>query len=242
MSRGPSIFDVFFFGFTAFVLLNIFTGMNSGGGGSLLSSKSAPQIESALGTGIGVCQLSVALEIPNRDDPRSIMSVLSRLSRTARTDSRLGVQNLVSEVALEILRQRPSIIAGNSKYRHFEDPTKAQREFNNWTVRERGKFEKETVNVYGGVDLSDARSDKSSSFSKATCVVVTLILAIEGDSTKLNKISQMKDIENSLAKIASDAKVDDCLRSAEILWTPEDPGETLTRREIYQDYPELNTI
>lgn len=241
VSRGPSIFDVFFFGFTAFVLLNIFTGNNSGGG-SLLSSKSTPKIESSLGTGIGVCQLSVALEVPNRDDPRSILSILERLSRTARTDSRLGVQNLVSQVALEILRQKPSIIAGSSRYRHFEDPTKAQREFNDWTVRERGKFEKETVNVYGGVDLSNSRSDRSSSFAKATCVVVTLILAIEGDSTKLNKISQMRDIENSLAKIASDAKVDDCLRSAEILWTPEDPGEILTRREVYQDYPELNNV
>ena len=194
VSRGPSIFDVFFFGFTAFVLLNIFTGNNSGGG-SLLSSKSTPKIESSLGTGIGVCQLSVALEVPNRDDPRSILSILERLSRTARTDSRLGVQNLVSQgkyfevifesrgiknwirkfihyhhrtlrcpfcqysntclcctfcanttptVALEILRQKPSIIAGSSRYRHFEDPTKAQREFNDWTVRERGKFEKET--------------------------------------------------------------------------------------------------
>ena len=99
-----------------------------------------------------------------------------------------------------------------------------------------------SVNVYGGVDLSNSRSDRSSSFAKATCVVVTLILAIEGDSTKLNKISQMRDIENSLAKIASDAKVDDCLRSAEILWTPEDPGEILTRREVYQDYPELNNV
>ena len=49
-------------------------------------------------------------------------------------------------------------------------------------------------------------------------------------------------MEEALRKIASDAKVDDCLQSAEILWTPEDRSETLTLREVVADYPELRSV
>ena len=72
--------------------------------------------------------------------------------------------------------------------------------------------------------------------------VVTLLVAVEGDSTKLPVIRSQKDIEEALAKIASDVKVDDCLQSAEILWTPEDRSEVLTMKEIVSDYPELRSI
>jgi hypothetical protein len=39
----------------------------------------------------------VALEVPDRDRPDAIMNVLERLASTARTDSRVGLQNLTSQ-------------------------------------------------------------------------------------------------------------------------------------------------
>merc|ERR1712224_1097575 len=65
---------------------------------------------SALGPGTSVVQLSVALEVPDRDDDRtSILAALDRLASTARTDSRVGIQTLSSTVALEILRRKSFI-------------------------------------------------------------------------------------------------------------------------------------
>ena len=76
-----------------------------------------------------------------------------------------------------------------------------------------------------------------------TQAVVTLVLAIDGDSTEIpTRINSVGDVEDALRKIASDSKVDDCLQSAEILWTPEDRTETLTLREVVADYPELRSI
>lgn len=73
--------------------------------------------------------------------------------------------------------------------------------------------------------------------------MVTLVLAIDGDSTEIpTRINSVSDVEEALRKIASDAKVDDCLQSAEILWTPEDRSETLTLREVVADYPELRSV
>lgn len=44
-----------------------------------------------------------------------------------------------------------------------------------------------------------------------------------------------------LNSIASNCKVDDgeVTRAAEVFWTPGDPSETLTSRDIIADFPEL---
>ena len=81
------------------------------------------------------------------------------------------------------------------------------------------------------------------SFSpKATAAVVTIIFSIDGDSTKLPVISSPGDLEKALVMIASDVKVEDCLRPAEVLWTPQDSGDTLSQRDFIVDYPELRSI
>jgi uncharacterized membrane protein len=203
-------------------------------------------MSSALGPGTSVCQVSVALEVPNRDDRNSILSVLDRLALTANTDSRVGIQNLSSQVALELLRRRSSIVSASSSYKHFNDQNKALREFQSRSVKERSKFESETVSQFGGVDYgvgSNSNSDGlDSSGGKATMAVVTLILAIDGDSTKIPPINSVEDLEQALRKIAADAKVDDCLQSAEILWTPTERWESLSPRDVVADYPELRSI
>jgi len=207
-----------------------------GFGGSLLDQTSA------LGSGTSVVQLTIALEVSNRDDRNSILSILNRLAFTAKTDSRVGIQNLTSQVALELLRRKSSIVSASSNYKHFSDRTKALREYNNRSIQERGKFESETVSNYGGVDYSGRGPGSSKGDSQATMAVVTLLLSIDGDSTKIPQINSIADVETALRKIASDSKVEDCLQSAEILWTPEERYETLSPRDVISDYPELRSI
>lgn len=241
--RGPSFFDLLFFGGIMFAISQVYRPTESLESSSIFSDWSSPTFSTALGSGTSVVQISVALEVPNRDDRNSILSVLDRLSQTARTDSRVGIQNLSSQVALELLRRRSSIVSASSFNQHFRDRNKALREFQNRSVRERSKFEQETVSRYGGVDYGSSSSSLSREGNgKATMAVVTLILAIDGDSTRLNQISGISDVDQALRQIASDSKVDDCLQSAEILWTPEDRSETLSVRDVIADYPELSSV
>jgi len=241
-SRGPSFFDIAFFGFFLFTVANIISKA-----GNTMSDGVSDVFESAtsvLGAGSSVVKVSVAMEVPDRDDSNSILSVLDRLAQTSRTDSRVGIQNLTSQVALELLRRRSSISSASSSYKHYRDPQKASRDFQTKSVQERSKFEREGVSKFGGVDYSVQGSSKivKKGDGNATMAVVTLILNIDGDSTKLPKINSLSDVEEALRKIASDAKVDDCLQSAEILWTPEDRSESLSFRDIVADYPELRSI
>ena len=236
------------FGFVTFMgfALAALTAVNSfvGGAGGGVLDRVDEAIGGALGPGVSVAEISVAIDVPNRDDPNSILSVLNRLSNTARTDQRVGMSNLTSQVALELLRRKNQIVASSTRSKHFRDSNKASRDFNSLAVKERGKFERES-RKFGGVDYSQSNRGDTPGGAydpKATMAVITLLVAVEGDSTKLPIIRSQSDVEEALAKIAADVKVDGCLQSAEILWTPEERSETLSMKDIVGDYPELRSI
>jgi len=234
------VFDLVFWGFFISIFASIFT---KNATSSILGASRSTN--SALGSGVSVVKLSVGMNVPQRKSSRSVLNYLNKLARTAQTDSRVGLQNLVSEVALELLRQRASIFAASSSSQHFADPDKAKRAYNNLAIIERGKFERETINKYKGVDYSSSQLQQQSYShlpADATLAVVTLVLEIQGDSTKLDPIRSSGNVNDALARIASDVKVDDCLLSAEVLWTPQENTDVLTRRQVFEDYPELQTI
>jgi len=100
------------------------------------------------------------------------------------------------------------------------------------------------VNKFGSQNKPDARkapSDDALGFS-TTMAICTLNFAIEGDSTRLPKISTRNDLRLALNQIAADAVVADCLLTAEVLWSPEDSSETLSKEEVYADFPQLVPI
>ena len=208
--------------------------------------------ESALGPGVSVATISVALDVPDRDDPHSILASLSRLSRTSSTDSRVGVQNLTSQVALEVLRRKANIIAAMTSASHYGDGNVAQREYDTASIRQRGKFERETLSKYGGVDYgNDIAGTEQLSVeeeeynAKATIAVVTIVMMIDGDSTAKqlsSDVNSIQSVEDALTCIAADARAENCLRGAEILWCPERREDTMTMRDVLADYPSLRSI
>lgn len=235
---GPSIADIIVFGiFATLVLSSLARPMLDGDDSSTTS---------ALGPGVTVAQISVALNVPRRNDPSSILSFLDRLSSTASTDSRVGISNLVSQISVELLRQKRSIFAADTEFKHFRNGDAASRYFNTEAIKERSKFEKESTNKFGGVDYSISK-DKSlpagDEFSpQATSAVVTIVVSIDGDSTNLPQINSINDLEKALIRLATDVKVDDCLRSAEVLWTPDDKFDVISERDVVVDYPKLRSV
>merc|ERR1712224_377515 len=136
-------------------------------------------------------------------------------------------------------RRKSSIVSASSSNKHYMNRNKALREFHNRSVKERSKFETENGNKFVQFGNDNAGGGVG---DKATMAVVTFVIAIDGDSTRLNKIDSVTDVEQALRQIASDSTVDDCLQDAEILWTPEDRSESLTVRDIVADYPQLRAI
>ena len=90
--RGPSVGDIIGFAILAAFVYNIVTTP-----GNNLTDDETMSTTSPLGRGVSVAQISVALNVPKKDSESSVLTYLSRLSRTAKTDSRVGVSNLVSQ-------------------------------------------------------------------------------------------------------------------------------------------------
>jgi len=164
--------------------------------------------------------LSVSLTVPTRRN--SILSALDRVSNIADTTTREGLQQAVRSVALELLR-RPASITGAV--------TQDVRDFDRTAVRERAKVEEETLSNFGG-----RRSGSASGDGKSTEVVVTFVL--QGNDLNLPTITDISSVQQALEQVAS---ISD-LCQAEILWTPQDASESLTKQDVIADYPDLRAV
>ena len=106
------------------------------------------QPKSALGYGVSVLSLTVALSVPNRFDEDSVLSRIKRLAQRTKSDSRNSVQKLVSDTALELLRQDRAIVSVGTDYKHFSNVKDAERQFNVMSLEKRSKFDKETCKFH----------------------------------------------------------------------------------------------
>ena len=75
--------------------------------------------------------------------------------------------------------------------------------------------------------------------SDPTMAVVSINLAIEGKSLASTQIRSRDELMRALSQIAADSQVDACLLSGEVIWSPEAPGERITKDDLYADFPNL---
>jgi uncharacterized membrane protein len=75
--------------------------------------------------------------------------------------------------------------------------------------------------------------------SRSTTAVIDLSICIEGDSTKVPTIKNRAALRDALYMISADAQVNECLLSAEVLWTPDDGTDSMSVQDVFADYPTL---
>lgn len=202
--------------------------------------------DSPLGPGVSVLSLTACLNVPNRNDPNSILKRLEQLAMTSNTSNRKGLQNLISETSLELARQEKAILSVESHYSHTKSATQAERLHNRLSAEQRSKFDRESLSNYGGKVFkieSSGQDNSSLPISSATVALINILLAIEGNSLRaFDKIKSRKQLQQALSRISSDSQVDDCLLAAEVIWSPEDPMEQMTMEDVYSDFPTLKIL
>lgn len=190
------------------------------------------QEEGPLGKGITVGKVQVALQSPDRSS-NSIFGMLQDNARWMEGDDDAGsLADFANEVALSLLRKKDSWLSACSDSQWFSDKDagKAEALFNEWSNKEAAKFEKEHI------------PEKDSEKGGATVVVVSIVIEIEGDTTVLDGAGfSFAGTQKVLNSIASNCIVDDgdVTNAVEVFWTPSDPEETVTSRDIIVDFPEL---
>ena len=213
----------------------VYQALSNRAGGSDFSNDGS---SGSLGGGSTVVKLQLSLS-SDWNQPGNIMETLTRLAeKNSAMTGRTDLARLLSESALALLRRQNDWNSAAYEGEQFTfGPQKAESYFQRLAVKERAKFEEENSSSSFAVIKST-----NTGVSKPTQVIVSLVVAIRGSSSSyVRKVQSIGDAKKCLEGLAADALTDqgENIMAVEVLWTPSEPGNVISEREIIEDYPEL---
>ena len=226
----PINFNVLLLGGAAFAIYTVLS--NRVGGSDFSNSENT----GALGSGATVMKIQIALE-SDWAEKNNIMGTLSNLAeKNGAMSGRNSIAKLLSEASLALLRKQGDWNSAAYEGELFRNAEKAaEPAFQKLAIKERAKFEEETS--------SFASIQPSSMGSTPTQVVVSIVVALRGTSSGYmkNNLRSISDVSTCLQGLAADALTDngENIMAVEVLWTPSEVGNTISSRELIEDYPEL---
>ncbi|XP_059312190.1 uncharacterized protein LOC132063589 [Lycium ferocissimum] len=209
-------------GFAAFVLVSGFLSDRSEG-----SVLTATDKTSVLKLQVGLLGLG-----------RSLQKDLNRIAEVADTSTPEGLSYVLTETTLALLRHPDYCISAYSSVDVKRGMEEAENRFNQLSIEERGKFDEETLVNVNNIRRKSSTSQRSNGFSNEY-IVVTILVAAEG-AYKLPTINGSGDLKEALQKIASIPS--SRTLAVEILWTPQNENDTLSERELLEDYSLLRPL
>ncbi|OMO96457.1 hypothetical protein COLO4_15279 [Corchorus olitorius] len=169
---------------------------------------------------------------------RSLQRELNRIAEDADTSTSKGLSYVLTETAVALLRHPEYCISAYSSVNVKYSMDGGEKHFNQLSIEERAKFDEETLVNVDNVRRKNKASQKPSGFSNEY-LVVTILVAAEGEH-KLPPINGSKDLKEALQKLASITTSKTL--AVEVLWTPQDENDTLSEKELLEDYPELRPL
>lgn len=224
---GPAVgigssFSLIMIAFVAFVLVSGF--LSDGSQGSVLT---ATDKTSVLKLQVGLLGLG-----------RSLQKDLNRIAEIADTSTPTGLHYVLTETVLALLRHPDYCISGYSSVDVKRSMDEGEKKFNQLSIEERGKFDEETLVNVNNIKKQSSTIRRASGFSNEY-IVITILVAAEGDH-KLPPINNSKDLKDALQKLASIPS--SRTMAVEVLWTPQNEDDTLSERELLEDYPLLRPL
>ncbi|KAL1313103.1 hypothetical protein HN51_039671 [Arachis hypogaea] len=221
VGAGSSLFLIFA-GFVAFILVSGFLSERSEG-----SVLTAAEKMTVLKLQVGLLGMG-----------RTLQRDLNRIAEVADTSTPEGLRFVLTETTLALLRHPDYCISAYSAVdvkRGIED---GEKRFNQLSIEERGKFDEETLVNVNNIKRQSSRSQRANGFSNEY-IVITILAAAEGEH-KLPTINGGKDLKEALQKLGSIPSSK--LLAVEVLWTPQNENDTLSERELLEDYPLLRPL
>ena len=214
------------------IVINAVRGNGGGMGGSMRENED-PQV--------GITQIQVGLLA----NARSLKQELDELAQSADTGTANGRSLVLQEATLALLRHPEYWVYGSSQ----SDTARlsiAEAAFNQLALTERSKFSDETLSNFNnqlrqadrkpalGGDDAELVPDAAGEY-----ILVTIIAAALGklNLPTVNDSSDLKTALQSLGGIGGDR-----LLAIEVLWTPQQEGDTLTSNDIISEYPDLKLV
>jgi len=112
------------------------------------------------------------------------------------------------------------------------------------------KVQRQEEEAHDGANAKNSNSNKK----KSGYILATILLSIKGDRTSVPLpfgILRQRDVGRALSRIATDAKVEDCLVGSEISWVPnihtlladdDIDGILLSEKAVLHAFPDLVSL
>ncbi len=175
-------------------------------------------------------------------DARGLQEDLNRIALEANTSNTEGLVKLLQETTLALLRHPDYWIYGAMDNRQTR-LLSAEQEFNRFTLSTRSRFTQETLSNVNHqlvqVEPAGLITPTDDHQAPGEYIMATLVVALQG-KLDLPNIADPGDLRQVLNQIGAISR--DRLLAVEVLWTPQQPGETLTADEMVAEYPELKLL
>ena len=241
----PFIIPIFGFGgggLFGFLVLAAIVGVvvnavRNGGGGGAPAIGGGYRAPRELSTGpVSLLQMQIGLLA----SAKSLQTDLRQLAASADTSTSSGLQRVLQETTLALLRQPElwvyaNVESGSVPFNASEST------FNRLSMTERSKLRAEITTNVGGVRNSNAAELSSSGEADATneFIVVTVLVASR-QSVKLKQANSGEDLRETLRILGSTSSSD--LMALEVIWQPDGSGDVLSADELVMAYPNLQHL
>ncbi|KAF5765382.1 hypothetical protein HanXRQr2_Chr15g0703191 [Helianthus annuus] len=178
------------------------------------------------------------LQVGSLGTGRSLQRQLNRIAELADTSTSGGLDYVLQETILALLRHSDYCISGHSSVDVKESVSEGEKIFDQLSVEERGKFDEETLVNVNNIKKKSATSHSSNGLPNEY-IVVTILVVAHG-VLELPPIKSGEELKKALQKLASIPSSN--IMGAEVLWTPQKEDDSLTREELLADYPLLHSI
>eukprot|EP00951_Prasinocladus_malaysianus_P039984 scaffold454139_cov47-Prasinocladus_malaysianus.AAC.1 len=178
------MFKILFIALAAYMLITAMSSFMGGGDDGMLAATETCSV--------------VKLQVGLLGSARNLQKDLDGIAAAADTSSPEGLQYVLQETVLALLRNPDYCAYGYSEASRVNSLDEAEGKFNEKSLAERGKFKNETLSNYGGNSRSGA--SKSMGNMSNELIVVTVLAAVEG-RMKLPEINSLQDMKDSLSKL-----------------------------------------
>ena len=225
---GGGLFGLLILMAVAGVLVNALRGV--GNAPSIGGAAAAP----AMPRNVNMIQVQVGLLA----SAKSLQDDLRSLASSSDTSSSAGLQRLLQETTLALLRQPDLWVYANAESGSVPFSS-AESTFNRLSMNERSKLDAELTSNVGGQRTTDTSNSTGDADATNEFIVVTLLVASTA-SAKLAGADTGEDLRQTLRILGSTASSE--LMALEVIWQPEGRGDVLSANDLVTAYPNLQHL
>jgi uncharacterized membrane protein len=216
------------------LLVNAVRG-GGGGGPSLASGRGGDLAYGGRPDGpVTIAQLQVGLLATARD----LQTDLRRLASSADTSQAAGLQKVLQETTLALLRHPDLWVYANSEVGQVPFGS-AESTFNRLSMAERSKLDREITSNVAGQRLNDGDVASGDSDASSDFIAITLLVASR-HKLVLKGSDTAEQLRESLQQLGA-VGVEDLI-ALEVIWQPEGVGDVLSTDALITAYPDLQHL